>query len=82
MEEIMRKENGGPAFPTNANLDVNGEKYLLDEGMTLRDYFAAHALPETMTYVTDNPDDDLSFPDDVAERVYLVADAMLKERKK
>lgn len=43
-----KRDDGGPAFPIPANLDLQGgpNSYWSDHpspGMTLRDYFAAHA---------------------------------------
>jgi hypothetical protein len=49
---------------------MNGE-----EGMTLRDYFAGQALAGIMAATT------VCDPEAVASRAYVVADAMLKERK-
>lgn len=48
------------------------------DGMTLRDYFAAKALPEIIrqaALVDEVPDSDL------ARQAYLMADAMLKARE-
>jgi hypothetical protein len=63
------------------------------EGMTLRDYFAAKALPNAIEYWlrdSDNPSqydpDTILAPDDghslklIAETAYDIADAMLKAR--
>ena len=59
--------DGGPAFPHET---YNG----YDSGMTLRDYFAAAALPQV---------DQRSHgtPDDIALECYQLADAMLKARE-
>lgn len=72
----MSKNNGGPAFPTKA-YDLEREQLVREEGMTLRDYFAAKAMqaiigicPETL------PNSDL------AKDSYTVADAMIAEREK
>lgn len=47
---------------------------MASRGMTLRDYFAAKALPSlvSLTSLTD---------DDVAKQAYEIADAMIKARK-
>ena len=75
----MSANNGGPAFPTHGSM---GE--VIQEGMTLRDYFAAKALPAIVsTYVeangrcigTDH------FSRNCAIHAYNLADAMLKARK-
>ena len=59
--------DGGPAFPTPAGIQHN-------DGITLRDYFAAAALPEVdkRSHGT---------TDDVARECYQLADAMLKARE-
>ena len=62
-----------PAFPTTqyANgISPTGH----DNGMTLRDYFAAKALANAYTQHDGNPDK-------VAEWAYAVADAMMKARE-
>jgi hypothetical protein len=63
---------GEPAFPST---HPHGQ----DEGMTLRDYFAAKAmqgiLVATVTPIT------VWSQDDVAETAYNMADAMLKARQ-
>jgi hypothetical protein len=81
-----------PAFPSPATWDPNtGEQYDASElGMTLRDYFAAVALPAVLrTWHNENAmpgiaslvvDRD-SVADRVADDCYCMADAMLKARK-
>ena len=64
------KDDGGPAFPTD-----------FAKGMTLRDYFAAKALPVWVQAHIDQSVDDLSKPD-IARECYIYADAMLAERAK
>ena len=61
-----------PAFPVSSELcqDLTVEQ---QRGMTLRDYFAAKALPRVMQ-------DGKSFSA-IARDAYLMADAMLKERE-
>lgn len=59
-------KDGGPAFPAQHYDLAEGE-----HGMTLRDYFAAKAM---QALVRDN------YFDVVADRAYLMADAMLKAR--
>lgn len=63
------KNTGGPAFPSK---DM---PYSADDrkGMTLRDYFAAKALPIVMP-------DNRAYPNDAAKAAYQFADAMLKAR--
>ena len=68
-------KDGGPAFP------ITG--YPRDPGMTLRDYFAAAALPGIITGAVVaglGPDDKHTY-DTVAARAYAQADQMLRLRK-
>ena len=65
---------GGPAFPVP---DIDGSA--VQEGMTLRDYFAARAMDALIT-ATINADTDWIFSN-VAETAYNMADAMLEARK-
>ena len=79
----MTKETGGPAFPPS------NPGYA--HGMTIRDYFAAKALPLAMKDYRMNIDRvdeclDLEWEADmglsfVAARAYELADAMLKARE-
>jgi hypothetical protein len=66
--------NNPPAFPNDTALN-RWEK----SGMTLRDYFAAKAMQEMMTY-KDRPIY-LRPVDEVAIDAYEMADAMLKARE-
>jgi hypothetical protein len=73
--------NNPPAFPHVADiLQVQGNsafvKTLTQNGMTLRDYFAAKAMQAILS------DQNYSSPDDkLAEASYWIADAMLKARE-
>ena len=67
----MSNNTGGPAFPTS-----NGGSP--DDGMTLRDYFAAKALPTAIREVEDAGTYNLA---DVAAIAYQYADAMLEARQ-
>ncbi len=64
---------GGPAFPSA----FTGQ----DEGMSLRDYFAAKAMPVAWGMYEElydcSPEDVIPF---VADYAYDLADAMLKRR--
>ena len=60
---------GGPAFPTS-----NGGSP--DDGMTLRDYFAAKAMQAEFMGGVAQYDFGVT-----AERAYMMADAMLKARE-
>jgi len=69
----MSKNNGGPAFPTKA-YDLEREQLVREEGMTLRDYFAAKAMQGLLQYAYAHADR--------ASVAYKAADAMLAEREK
>ena len=80
--------DGGPAFPSPSfavprSLDAEHVVKLRDmQGMTLRDYFAAHVLsvlPEQTAYNMEPNETKSAF---VARKAYEFADAMLKERSK
>lgn len=67
---------GGPAFPTN-RLNVHGKVVPNEEGMTLRDYFAAKAL-----LVGGPMNKSPAYDDETRARyAYELADAMLKARQ-
>ena len=74
-------DNGGPAFPHFINSrqhSVDGYTFYqgIEEGMTLRDYFAAKAMNGLLA----NPDCNLLPLDEVVPAAYKIADAMLKQR--
>ena len=85
MDAATMKNTGGPAFPRNyvpgsVTTDGSGRQYHTpfvpaQEGMTLRDYFAAAALQGILasTKTTD---------DSAVVSAYLVADAMIAERER
>ena len=79
----MSKETGGPAFPTKS-YDLERENTVREEGMTLRDYFAAKAM-QGLTMRQDGAGFDFArAPNDVmrvAMWAYDVADAMMEARK-
>jgi len=82
----MSKETGGQAFPKQ-QWEYDGQNNVLqyqEEGMTLRDYFAAKALPDLIAGYSRNqgsgPYLDAS-PDEIAYWAYRYADAMLKARE-
>jgi hypothetical protein len=62
---------GGPAFPTPAH-------NLQNDGMTLRDYFAAKAM---QGFVSDPDWRSDMMPNETARAAYTQADAMLKARE-
>ena len=74
----MNKDTGGPAFPTLAD---NGHA-MNQDGMTLRDYFAAKAM-QGLIGCSDWREsmDEHNASDFTAFSAYAMADAMLKARK-
>jgi hypothetical protein len=61
------------AFPVPNDANVNQQ-----EGMTLRDYFAAKAMQAMLS----SPNCPMSWTDEMlAKQAYMTADTMLKERK-
>ncbi len=64
----MSKGKGGPAFPTKPG-------HWMEEGMSLRDYFAAKAMAADISTSYHSAKD-------VAKFAYEMADAMLAERRK
>lgn len=87
----MVKNNGGAAFPRPASVAPRVADVQSQDGMTLRDYFAAKALPlamEDYRLCIDSVNRELPewhFRGDlscVAGRAYELADAMLLERER
>ena len=76
----MSDDTGGPAFP-QVSTDAFGELY--EKGMTLRDYFAAKAMPTVISDWLNTGDifQDAEIAEVIARDCYIVADAMLKARK-
>jgi hypothetical protein len=70
-------KTGGPAFPFVLP-DIGDGLTRHEEGMTLRDYFAAKAM-QCMGQLMTKPYSNL---DSTAETAYKMADAMLKARNK
>lgn len=91
----MSKEIGGSAFPRPAAWSPNGQSVsAVREGMSLRDYFAAQALPALINEpVAGNASTAANICHDAGEfqdtvealmafAAYRIADAMLAERAK
>jgi len=89
----MSKETGEPAFPAMTAEPIgygdgffsapgpNGERQFVNTfpGMTLRDYFAAHALQGLCAkYILNSPQDQIT----LAQLSYELSDAMIAERGK
>ncbi|WP_294129634.1 hypothetical protein [Sphingomonas sp.] len=67
------EKTGGPAFPLMREIRY-GQNWDTEEGMTLRDYFAAKAMQPMLAEWRHRP------LDEFAELAYSMADAMLKAR--
>lgn len=88
---MSERDDGGPAFPfrpyVNWKKDADDPAHLHDgnDGMTLRDYFAAAALPACIASF-DRGRSPVGTTRDVdalvASIAYACADAMLRERAK
>lgn len=86
----MKKDTGGPAFPAGmikkskprhdpgADFEVTDIVSPKQEGMTLRDYFAAKAMAAYIAAMHGNPPE----PETTSECAYFMADAMIAERSK
>jgi hypothetical protein len=66
--------DGGPAYPSEGTDVPSGEQYIINSGMSLRDWFAGQALATTVTRCVGVTD--------AAKTSYLIADAMLLERSR
>lgn len=80
-------KTGGPAFPVADPFAVkcpptDAEALRLQQGMTLRDYFAAKAMPTVIIDWLQTGDifQDPEIAEVIARDCYIVADAMLKAR--
>lgn len=84
----MSKDNGGPAFPVSDVMALEprttAEIVSLAHGMSLRDYFAAKALPGFLSTCEREPGGAVSSlsAEALARASYEMADAMLAERAK
>ncbi len=81
--------DGGTAFPLPYAVDALGSLTIAEPGMSLRDYFAAKALPVAWDVLKhaaqggfDIEDPETNLPPTMAETAYRLADAMLKARAK
>lgn len=77
-EVMAERDDGGPAFPFSGLAPDGPTVYKDNEGMTLRDYFAAQALVglvQVYPFADTEP-----MADDVVKGSYRLADAMLRER--
>jgi hypothetical protein len=71
------KNDGGPAFPVQDAATWQGH------GMTLRDYFAAHAAPQVLAMLASGehtPSPGQTRAEAIGKAAYDIADALLKAR--
>ena len=76
----MIKETGGPAFATSGH---PGQQFVQQEGMTLRDFFAAKAMQGLIPIYWDSVDEYIDASELVkclSTAAYEHADEMLKAR--
>lgn len=82
---MSKINDGGPAFPrVQQFVDTFGHMKQINDGMTLRDWFAGQALIGLMSYPGDETSGNWhnnSSSQGVATRCYDLADAMLAARK-
>ncbi len=78
---MSKEDNGGPAFPCPQDC-INQNTPSL--GMTLRDYFAAKAMPIVIQLWADSCEafDLIEVQDCIAYEAYAMADAMMEARTK
>jgi hypothetical protein len=78
---MSNTNTGGPAFPhLRRYVSDNTYEPLAEDGMTLRDYFAAKAMQALI--IANGPAPQGGWPIYAESTAYLVADAMLKARMK
>ena len=70
------------AFPTGKTGDKNHDFYVSQDGMDLRDYFAAQALQGDISRYENKDNPEYWTVETVAQRAYAMADAMMEARKK
>lgn len=82
---MSKQHDGGPAFPhLRRFVTANTYEPISEGGMTLRDFFAAKAMPQTMIEFENDWDvhayEQDTFLQWAAQRAYAMADAMLAAR--
>lgn len=95
-EQMSKADDGGPAFARSSTEDNDCHYCNEQDGMSLRDYFAAHAPDTITTDIVDESDEDravfigipekeyhcpVHYPMVDAKARYIWADAMLEARK-
>lgn len=78
----MNTNDGGPAFPIHPNMLLPEGVGLPPIGMSLRDYFAAKAMPALLAVaITARSFEQEDSVDVLAAGAYAIADAMLAARE-
>lgn len=78
MTHDTQNDDGGPAFPCETYGLHNGKETTIPtNGMTLRDWFAGHAMVGMLSSATVDAPSDAT----LSKWAYSVADAMLAARK-
>lgn len=77
-------KDGGPAFPAHAQFSDSGDRVVdATNGMSLRDYFAAAALPSIISdHRYGQAGNEAACAYEISRYAGLIADAMLAERSK
>nr|WP_282559337.1 hypothetical protein [Providencia alcalifaciens] len=74
----MTDKTGGAAFPASGHPDM---QFVAQEGMSLRDYFAAKAMNAMITTAATPVLTSMAeLENHIAKTAYVMADAMLKAR--
>jgi hypothetical protein len=77
--------DGGSAFPYKRQIRCNGEviDYVMESGLSIRDYFAAAALQGLLGNSEFHVETDVEseIPNAIAKYSYEAADAMIKARE-
>lgn len=77
----MTKDTGGNAFPNPTLADADYRTQPGDMGMSLRDYFAAQAVPGIIGKLEGEAESPQQAAELVSRIAYTIADAMLEARK-
>ncbi len=78
---MSTQDNGGPAFPAGAFEPEGRGSMCWQDGMTLRDYFAAKAMTAMLDLCKHDAHEGAEYTDYIAGVSYRMADAMLKARQ-
>jgi len=83
MTILLDDEHIERAFPHRMEEDFAIDRKVVNSGMTLRDYFAAHAPWARAHFLAEPTDEGVErVAARMAKRAYAFADAMLEARKK